>query len=195
MFVAVTCDLPNGGQMMEGENMTITEAPNSADVVFVIQHGDCNQGVMNKMDDILNYFERTFQSERMTDIRYGIVGFGGQGPHAEPSTNTIKGQIMSNSVRDVSRSLASFTFDGPRPEDADVMSAVRFAAMYPFRMGVSKTLVVLPCAECREGATRYTELQRILIERDIRLNLLMDHTFQLRGTKSVAPKSGLMFGM
>jgi len=194
--LCVTCQLPDGnGKIIEGENMTLTEVPDSADVVFVIQHGDCNREVMNKMNDIIQYFERTFQAERMTNIRYGIVGFGGNGAHSEPSERTINGQVMSDSTRDVLRALNSITFDGPSPGDADVMSAVRFAAMYPFRMGVSKSVIVLPCADCREGATRYTELQRILIERDVRLHMLMDHTFTLKGTKSVSPKSGLMFGM
>lgn len=194
--LCVSCDLPNGDKMTEGENMTLTEVPMSADVVIVVQRSECNRNVMTKMPDLLNYFQRSFRSAGMNDIRFGVVGFGGASMvHGEPHTHTIKGQVMSSNLRDVLSTMNSLTYDGPNPNDADVMSAVRFSAMYPFRTGVSKTVVVLPCAECREGATRYTELQRILIERDIRLHLLMDHTFTLRGTKSVSPKSGLMFGM
>jgi hypothetical protein len=121
----VRCEVPRGGEIVEGGNMTIVSPPNSGDVVFVVQHGDCNRDVMSKMTDLVNYFERTFREAGMEDVRYGIVGFGGVRPHDEPHTHTIGGRVMTADTRMLLRSLDSLTYDGPRPEDADVMSAVR----------------------------------------------------------------------
>ena len=46
------------------------------------------------------------------------------------------------------------TLQFEKETEADVMSGVRFAAKYPFRIGVSKSIILLPCEACREGAVR-----------------------------------------
>ena len=62
----------------------------------------------------------------------------------------------------------------------DVLKAIKFAAKYPFRTGVSKTIVVIPCNSCDEVQTSYRDVMRLLTERDIRLHVVMDHEFKMK---------------
>lgn len=165
--------------------------PRAADVVFVVQHGSCNRAVVDKLADIIDDLDKTFRSNDLRDVSYGLVGFGGEGILRDVHSHTMGGRLMGDRQA-IMTALQTLPFDGKA--GGDVMDAVRMAAMYSFRPGASKSIVLLPCEACREGAVRYTELQRLLIERDVRLHMLMDHVFKLKGTKSNSPKTGFMFG-
>ena len=75
-------------------------------------------------------------------------------------------------------------------DNDDSMQAVRFAADYPFRTGASKNIILLPCDACLENAVTYAEMQRLLLAKDIRLHVLMQHDIKLRGGKSAKQAFG-----
>jgi hypothetical protein len=116
----------------------------------------------------------------MEKMRYTIVGYGGQGPLANAHTHTIDGQIFNNremfqyGLENFNTMLAS---DSP----ADSLLALRYITRLPFRSGVSKTVVLLPCSACYERAISYAEIQQVLYESDIRLHLVTDHSFDIKG--------------
>jgi len=82
-------------------------------------------------------------------------------------------------------------FDLEPGTDADVMQAVRFAARLPFRAGVSKTMVLLACNECNEMQERYSDMQRLLVNNDIHLHVLVHEILRL---KSRSPKTAYIYG-
>merc|ERR1712170_13226 len=73
----------------------------------------------------------------------------------------------------------------------DPLSAIAFAAKLPFRTGVSKSIIVLPCSECFERSSSYAEVQKLLLQRDIRLHVLKQHDFEL---KTPGKETSYIFG-
>ena len=67
---------------------------------------------------------------------------------------------------------------GDKP--ADTLKAIKFAAKYPFRTGVSKTVVVIPCDQCDYVQTGYREVMALLTAHDIRLHVVLDHAFTFK---------------
>ena len=62
----------------------------------------------------------------------------------------------------------------------DVMSAVNMAAHYPFRPGVSRSLVLVTCDQC-EDASRWfgRDVSKILTDRGITLHVLRPQVFDV----------------
>jgi hypothetical protein len=77
-------------------------------------------------------------------------------------------------------------------EGADVMQALKYAAKLPFRAGASKTIVLMPCESCREETIRYSEIQRVLLQLDIHLHMIVQEPIPL---KSRSPKTAFIFGV
>ena len=80
MCVIVQCEKPdNTGYFFEGEEMSLTldddTVPQSADVVFVVQHSDCTESVMNQLDDMAEKIYKQFKSnsEYRTQCYYIII--------------------------------------------------------------------------------------------------------------------------
>ena len=125
----------------------------------------------------------------MKDVMYGIVGYGGAGAYDQVHSHTMDGELM-NTADKVLLGLDKWMMDAG--DNVDSMQAVRFAADYPFRTGASKNIVLLPCDACLENAVTYTEMQRLLLARDVRLHVLMQHDIRLFGRKSA--KQAFIFG-
>jgi len=82
-------------------------------------------------------------------------------------------------------------FDLEAGTDVDVMEAVIYAAQLPFRAGVSKTMILLACSECTERKQRYSDVQRLLVNNDIHLHVLVHEILRL---KSRSPKTAYIYG-
>lgn len=124
----------------------------------------------------------------LKSINYGIVGYGGAGVCDSVHSHTIDGQLM-NTRDKVLLGLDKWTMEGGDNDDS--MLAVRLAADYPFRMGASKNILLLPCDACQEDAVTYADMQRLLLAKDIRLHVLMQHDIRLRSKSS---KQSFIFG-
>ena len=103
-------------------------------------------------------------------------------------SHTLDGQIMNTYDR-LAAAFSALRFTGEGHNDA--LRAVRFAALYPFRTGVAKNIVLIKCSTCHEDTVRYTELQQLLLERGITLHVLMEHQFTAR---TQTPKTSYIFG-
>jgi len=82
-------------------------------------------------------------------------------------------------------------FDLEPGTDVDVMQAVSYAAQLPFRAGASKSLILLACNECTERKQRYSDVQRLLVNNDIHLHVLVHEILRL---KSRSPKTAYIYG-
>ena len=75
--------------------------------------------------------------------------------------------------------------------NADGLLALRYALRMPYRSGASKTVVLIPCSTCKEQSISYAEVQQVLFEHDIRLHMLLDYNFEVKGK---TPKSVIYYG-
>ena len=92
----------NGQKISEGSAITMSadseySIPQSADVVFVISHGECNREVTERITNMVNLLERGMQKEGLIGNRYALVGFGGVNTHLKAHVHTLSGQVFSNS--------------------------------------------------------------------------------------------------
>jgi len=187
----VRCEMANdGAEFIEGEDVEILEdnVPKSADTVFIIQHSECNEELLDKVMDMAKALDKNLKTSEITANKYAIVGFGGKASLATPHVHTMDGQIF-NSRDKIQAGLENF--NAVAGDSHDILRAIRFASNLPFRGGVSKNLILLPCDKCQEGLVTYPEIQQVLLQKDIRLHVLMQEEFRMKGKES---KAGVIFG-
>ena len=93
--LTVTCKKDSGEY--QGE-MTLqgSAVPQSADVVFVIQHADCNRDVVSQLSAAIDDLEQSLTQKGLTNNHYGIVGYGSMGDLNEPHVHTMDGLIFND---------------------------------------------------------------------------------------------------
>ena len=110
------------------------------------------------------------------DVQFSVVGFGGKGIEKEPQVHTMEGRLFNS--RDKLVRVTDNFGNEPGSHD-DVIAAVYYAAMLPFRAGVAKSIILVTCDldSCQEKSVEYKILEDVLSERDIRLHYLLEHQF------------------
>jgi hypothetical protein len=178
-------------QFTEGQNYTLEgdNVPQSADVVFILQHAECNRDVLGNLKDLVDDLERAFKRTGINNNRYSIVGYGAAGSLHTPHIRTMDGQIF-NTHDKILLGLDDFT--QVYGDSADAMTAIYYASKLPFRAGVSKSIIIVPCTPCMEIGTSYADVQQVLMQRDIHLHVLLEHNFRLSVDKD--PASAYIFG-
>jgi hypothetical protein len=188
----VRCEVPfSSDKFYEGESKTLdgADVPKTADVVFLVQHAPCNKDVLDRVKGVVDDMEKALRAEGLKNSQFAVVGFGGQGHLSKPQVRTMDGQIF-NTANKVPTTFN--TFDLEAGESVDALSAISYVARLPFRAGASKTIILIPCDSCREQTIRYTDVQRVLIQSDIRLHVLVPDLIML---KSRSPKTAFIFGV
>ena len=107
-----------------------------------------------------------------------------------PHTHTMQSEIFNTPLK-FEQALSNFKIIDTSDVE-DPLNAIEFAAKLPFRTGVSKTIVLIPCGQCMEKASTYLDIQQLLFDRDIRLHVLQQQDFDL---KKDTPTSSYIFGM
>lgn len=107
--MTVRCEVPDTGRsFFDMDTVQLdspTDIPRAADVVFVIQHAQCNDDLMRKMSTLVDGLHSAMRSQRLTSIRFAVVGFGGRQPHLSSAhVHTMDGQVF-NSANKVSTAV------------------------------------------------------------------------------------------
>lgn len=90
--------------------------------------------------------------------------------------HTIRGEIFNN-AKHFPKGIESLMFTD---ETVDVHEALISAANYPFRAGVSKTIVLVQCFTCTQPTfAMSSHIKHLLKTRDITLHVLRDHNLQV----------------
>jgi hypothetical protein len=84
-------------------------------------------------------------------------------------------------------------FTQTQGDSSDALSAIFYASKLPFRAGLSKTFIIVPCSACQEMSMSYADVEHVLLQKNIRLHMLMAHSFRLTVDKD--PVSAYIFGM
>lgn len=179
--ISVSCKLEDGSSIFSGENVTIGEdayvkPPMSSDIIILIEEApklkDFNiLTAINKLDNAL-------RNEGLTNNRYAVVGYGGSGAYFRPHIRTSSGQVWS------SNTLLKFsdTFPMNGKENGDLFEAIEYGSSIGFRTGVSKNIIAFIAEdESSKGDNRkYTDTLTLLIENDIKLNILSPDDLTLK---------------
>lgn len=105
-------------------------------------------------------------------------------------SHTVDGQLF-NSARKFSNGLDSLNMTKPGLIH-DAFGAFAKVVEYPFRTGVSKTIILLTCSGCGEYNSQYARVADLLSDNDITLHVLNDKGFQFSGNRS--PRHHTIYG-
>ena len=176
---SVTCELESG-EKFTNISLEDKDVPQSADVVLVVAHSPCNSDLINKLDNVINQIDSSLKELSIKKPRFSVVGYGGKD---EPHSHTMDGELFNSKYK---FSKATENFHVTQTETEDALEALEYAARLPFRAGVSKSIILVPCADCTEQAVNYADVQRLLFQRDIRLHVLKQEDFKLKADKTTS---------
>ena len=192
VLTAVRCEVESlQTEVTEGQNITLRgeNVPQSADVVFVIEHASCSRSALEMIKNSVEEMNTAFMKKGLRRNRFAIVGYGAQDQLNAPHVHTMDSEIF-NTHDKINIGLANF--EREPAEHTDVFTALRYASKLPFRVGVSKSLVLIPCRNCTENIISYGEMQQSIRRLGIHLHVLMPHTFELAKDKGIV--SAYIFG-
>ncbi|XP_021356772.1 uncharacterized protein LOC110452518 [Mizuhopecten yessoensis] len=174
----IQCETPTSDQYHAGETIKMYPAsddyqvPQSADIVFVVESRQCNSEATQNLGSLVYKIEQGLTQSGIAGNRYGLISYGQRGA----SSHTIEG-VFFNDATKFTKGIETLTNNN---ESADSHEAILTATNYPFRTGVSKTIVLVQCDECPEvSSAAHDHLQHILRTRDITLHILRDQEFRL----------------
>jgi hypothetical protein len=179
--VCVKCNSPNGTQLDEGEfiRMNGSDLPQSADVVFIIEAKECNKNLKARknFDLLIEHLHKELTDYHLSDNRYAVVTFGGDGVFDEPRSLIVNSKIFGDAQQIITYFDSVPTGNG----NSDIFGAITFAMELLFRPGVSKNFILMPCSECKDYNMKldYASLHQLLLESDVTLHILMNEEFSL----------------
>lgn len=134
---------------MKGGDLITIASPStkSSDVVFVVEQSSCNKDINQVISRLANNIEDGLKTDGYTKIRFSVVGFGGEGIHAEPHVVTTDGKAFGKG-RSLSTTLGNLPLNRNQGS-SNVFDALRYAARLPFLAGATKTFVLAKCSSCR----------------------------------------------
>ncbi|XP_072045546.1 uncharacterized protein [Amphiura filiformis] len=183
----IKCETSSGTVIKPYQEPVKIENPvKEADVVIVVEEKRCAEGdIADNLHDIVIRLDTELRRNEITNNRFALVGFGGEGIHDLPHPHTIDGALFNNASRyRLGVEGLEFADDGSN----DTLAAIMKAADYPFRAGVSKNIILISCSECKSSETSYTTVLDTLVTRGIQLNLLLSHDFNIKTKKNKSSK-------
>ena len=92
----VRCDTPTAEQLTDGQDIRVEsdQAPSdSADIVFVVQETPCNQPRQAHLAKLGSGMAKALEKKGIRNVRFGVVGFGGEGVHSKAHFHSGSGAI------------------------------------------------------------------------------------------------------
>lgn len=136
----------------EGDFVVLSDAvvPQSADVVFIIEAKACNKDLRGnrKLDVVAELLQKELLYENLTNNRYSVVAFGGDGVLDQPRSVAGNEGIF---VKDHQALLPLFDHIIAGNGSSDIYAAIVYAMGLVFRPGVSKNFILIPCSDCKES--------------------------------------------
>jgi len=179
----VRCEINSQETMANGESTRIQgNAPQSADVVFVVQQSSCLNDL--ELHDLPLLVDRSLTSKGLTDNRYALVGFAGSEQLNRPHIFTSGSQIFNDVTRMKTSldHLKTMQLDGSVGA-GDIFEALQFSARLNLRAGVVKTFVLVRCDTSESMTSRaYGDSMTMLLEQGISMHVMMPLEMRLKGT-------------
>ncbi|XP_065216942.1 uncharacterized protein Apoltp isoform X2 [Planococcus citri] len=173
----VNCDAEK--KIHEGDFVHLDgkKVPQSSDIVFIVEAKPCNKDLLAKknIQHLISTLNKEAVSNRYTNNQYALVVFGGDGVHDGAHSIILNDKVFANN----STFPKYFENINIGNGNSDIFAAIRFASKLSFRIGVSKTFILIPCSNCDPAnmVLDYSVLHHAMIERSIILHILMNETF------------------
>ncbi|VDK88786.1 unnamed protein product, partial [Litomosoides sigmodontis] len=137
------------------------------DVVFVVEERKC---VNHHKDKIAKMAQKISQQQR--SVRFGWVGFGGEGVHHQPLVHYEQGQALLDISNFVKQTEPNFE---PRsgieiPHHCPKKAMEFTVKHFPFRLASAKSIVLVMCRKCPPH--EHKKMLDMLLEQDITMHLL-----------------------
>jgi len=175
----------------------LTKFPSStADIVFVVsEHNKVNEGRRTKsyLTDLVNKIEKTLSKASISDNRFSLVAFGGEGVHKPPHTHTANGKIWAPSS-EFRSGIDSLEFDGEFQTDA--MDALQWATDLHWRPEATRMIILITEAERQEpfnSSLTYLDVQPMLDDQSITLNVFSE--YETLKKDGIEPVLGINYDM
>ncbi|CAB3385673.1 Hypothetical predicted protein [Cloeon dipterum] len=178
----IWCDIKErvlaNGEIME---VIMENEPWTTDIVLIVEAKDCNGNIsrFKHIQQFLNILNVELREANITNNRFGVVTFGGDGVFDEPRT------LMTN--KEFSEVFASNLLDNlPIGNGAtSSIDAITYAAKMRFRPKASKTFILIPCSNCSSSSSvlDYPFTSQMLAENDITLHMLIDQDISLNKSR------------
>lgn len=119
----------------------------STDLVFIIEAKECNFNIrLNRnIDQFITYIHKELILRNLTNNRWSLVIFGGNGVYDKPRSLILENYIFTYNA---TKFLHYFDDISVGTGNKDIFEALRFASQLLFRAGVSKTFILFPCSHC-----------------------------------------------
>nr|KAI8754502.1 apolipophorins-like isoform X1 [Biomphalaria glabrata] len=116
----------------------------SADVLFLVEDNSCNKWANPSLAAIVTELNKVLNIAGKKTNSFGMISYGGV--LNEPVVRTINGQHFGEASYFL-RALETLRFSTNETQ-GDLIDAINLAMEYPFRTGVAKILVAVPCSTC-----------------------------------------------
>lgn len=135
------------------------ELPNTTDVVFIVEAGQCNQDLIRNKHilHLVNSMQKDFNQINIKNNRFAVIVFGGEPPFDRPRSIVHNNQIFTDST--LLKHFFSHIRATNQSTNNDVFEAISVASKLVFRPGASKTFVLLPCSSCSSDSMRVSLLK------------------------------------
>lgn len=179
----LTCEKKdNVGPLSSGDSVEIMQnkMTKGADVVFVVEERQCMQFMKNKLVGEVSDKITAQIGGLKNNVRYGVIGYGGEDVHFEPHFHTGHGKDISFDKAGLRKAVDALEFESSMSEGwKDPIAAINFVAQqYPFRPTVTKTVVLLTCGECGYEVA-YATVQEALLQNGIRLHVYTKQAIEM----------------
>ncbi|KAL1492708.1 hypothetical protein ABEB36_010924 [Hypothenemus hampei] len=182
--VCIKCELLNGTQINEGEFVRLhgTTVPRSADVVFIVEAKKCNENLKNRKNFhvLLESINQELSYSNITNNRYAVVVFGGDGVFNAPRSIVLN----SKTFTDANEIIGYFNVPVGNG-NSDIYEAIIYTNKLPFRPGVSRNFILLPCSKCDEDYMEndYATVHQLLFDSSASLHILANNSLAMQKAK------------
>ncbi|PIK39676.1 putative apolipophorins-like [Apostichopus japonicus] len=185
----VRCATPEGDSFIYDRYY---EEPRGVDIVVIMEQASCMSGKSRHVARLMEVVNSALRNNQgLTENRFGLVGFGGNGTSNDPHVETINGELYGT-LQGIILGLNDMPFDGE--EMSDAWAAVKFALNYPFRAAVPKHVILMSCSESTRmsGSAGSRRVQKAMNDIGITFSVLVGDSITL--VEKYAHKDDGLFG-
>ncbi|MFH4975773.1 hypothetical protein AB6A40_002482 [Gnathostoma spinigerum] len=167
-----------------GEEKEVNHPVQGHDVVFVVEERKCMQEAKDKIAEVARGI-----ASQQRDVSFGWIGFGGEGAHNEPHLQyeRASARLDMNSIMQIVRSHSFEPASGIESPNICPLKAVKYAIEhYPFRLAVSKSIILVECSSCDTASHPSSDVSNELEAQGIKMHILTTHKLETTTEKKTA---------
>ncbi|KAH9496816.1 hypothetical protein Btru_010355 [Bulinus truncatus] len=163
----------------------------TADVLFLVEDNSCNQWATSSLANIVTELNKVLNLAGKKNNQFGMISYGGA--TEEAAVRTINGQHFEEASYFL-KALETLRFSNNETQ-GDLISAVQLAMNYPYRTGVAKAIIAIPCSACDIGFFQKNSFTSDLTSKGFNFHLLRKQSVIPDGAKAITNKKYKIYGI